>query len=285
MTQYVALRGRKCLVCQEPLHDRLTENVHPSCILFDDTPGYDPLARKLKSQLIDIIKWADKNAARSQQKTIGPSEMGDPCDRRIGYRVAEVPEVNDRFDPWAAIVGTSIHSWLDEAISSYVLAHGSSSWLTETRVQISQIIGGRSDLFNVDEACVIDHKGAGPSVMKKTVKDGPGPGYVVQVQLYGYGYEQLGLEVKKVALAFYPRAGWLRDMYVWTADYDRNVALAAIDRVSRIASQVIELDALKEGHRWQQVPATPSDHCGFCPWYVSDREAEVGANGSGCPGR
>lgn len=283
------MKQRTCLICGKVLAEALGPkvNVHPACILFDDTPAQDPLALKLKSQLINIIRWADANSARSLQKTIGPSEMGDPCDRRIGYRVAEVPEVNDRFDPWAAIVGTSIHSWLDEAIRAWVLAHGSTSWLTETALPISEILGGRSDLFNVDESCVIDHKGAGPSIMKKVLKDGPGPGYIVQIQLYGYGYERLGLSVKKVALAFYPRAGWLRDLYVWTADYDRSVALAALDRVSRIAQEVIELNILKEGndHRWEQMEAVPSDDCGFCPWYTADRNPEVGANSKGCPGR
>ncbi len=123
--------------------------------------------------------------------------------------------------------------------------------------------------------------------MKKVARYGPGPGYVVQIQLYGYGYEQLGYSVKKVALAFYPRAGWLRDMYVWTADYDRSIALTALERVSRIAQEVVNRDVLNESyqHRWEQVAAVPSDACGFCPWYVPDRDLEIGANGSGCPGR
>lgn len=278
---------RLCLICQKPLADVLKENTHPACILFDDTPGQDLLALKLKRQLIDIIKWADSNSSRSRQKSIGPSEMGDPCDRRIGYRIAEVPEINDGFDPWAAIVGTSIHSWLDEAVQEWVRAHRSTAWITETPLTLDGFIKGRSDLFSVEDACVIDHKGAGPSVMRKVVKDGPPPGYVVQVQLYGYGYEQLGHEVRKVALAFYPRAGWLRDMYVWTADYDQSVAIAALDRVSRIAQNVMNLNPLKEGHghRWEQVDASPTDHCGFCPWYVPQRELEVGANEHGCPGR
>lgn len=279
--------SRNCVVCQNPLPDVLRENTHPACVFFDDTPGFDPLAMKLKRELIEIIKWADRNSARSLQKSIGPSEMGDPCDRRIAFRIAEVPEVNDRFDPWAAIVGTSIHSWLDSAIRAWTLAHGSTNWRSETPVPVTAAGGGTSDLFNVEESCVIDHKGAGPSVMRKMVKDGPPPGYVVQVQLYGYGYERLGYPVKKVALAFYPRAGWLRDMYVWTADYDRAVAIAAMDRVSTIAQDVIARDILTEGndYRWNQIEASPSDSCGFCPWYVPERGLEVGANGTGCPGR
>lgn len=278
---------RVCLICQKPLPARLKENTHPACVLFDDAPVVDPLAVKLKHELIDIIKWADRNTARSRQKRIGPSEMGEPCDRRLGYRLAEIPEVNDRFDPWAAIVGTAIHTWLEDAMGAWIHDHKSRSWLTETPVTLDGFIPGRSDLYNVDAACVIDHKGAGPSVMREVVRHGPPAKYVVQVQLYGYGYEQLGHPVKKVALAFYPRAGWLRDMYVWTADYDRDVALAALERVSRIAQKVMSLEVLKEGHehRWEQVDAVSSDSCGFCPWYVPDRNLEVGANASGCPGR
>lgn len=279
---------RRCIICRNELADVLKENVHPSCVsLFDDTPSQDPLALKIKRELIDIIKWADRNSARSKQRRIGPSEMGDPCDRRIGYRVAEVEEVNDRFDPWAAIVGTSIHTWLEHGIDAWVRHHNSRSWITETPVTLDGFIKGRSDLFYVDEATVIDHKGAGPSVMRKIIKEGPPPGYIVQVQLYAYGYEQLGREVKKVALAFYPRAGWLKDMYVWTSDYDRDVAIRSLDRVGEIAQKVMNLDILTEGHghRWEQIRATPSDSCGFCPWYTADRDAERGADSAGCPGR
>lgn len=283
------MRQRTCLVCQTVLSPSLgpKTNVHPSCILFDDTPAQDPLALKLKAKILNVIRWADANSSRSRQKRIGPSEMGDPCDRRIGYRVAEIPEVNNRFDPWAAIVGTSIHTWLEDAFQRWIIAHDSKAWLTETPVSLDGFIKGRSDLFDVEESCVVDHKGAGPSVMKKVLKDGPGPGYVVQIQLYGYGYERLGLDVRKVALVFYPRAGRLSDTYVWTADYDRSVAEKALARVQNIASQVIELEILKEGHghRWEQVDALPSDSCGFCPWYIADRDLEVGANATGCPGR
>lgn len=264
-----------------------SEVTHPSCILFDDSgESQDPFALQLKRELIDMIKWADRNSPRSLQTAIGPSEVGDPCDRRVGYKIAEVPEVNETYDPWAAIVGTAIHSWMDDAIKAWMKAHNSTAYKTETPVVLDEFVKGRSDLFRID-GTVIDHKGAGPSVMRKVQKVGPPPGYVVQVQCYGYGYEQLGYTVKKVALAFYPRAGWLRDMYVWTADYDRDVAVRALARLSRIASEIVNLDILKEGHghRWEQIHAEPSDSCGFCPWYRSGRDLEVGATESGCPGR
>lgn len=279
---------KSCVVCGAAMSPVLVnESAHPSCILFDDSETADPLALKLKKHLIEMIKWADANTPRSLQTAIGPSEIGDPCDRRIGYHIAEVPKVNVGFDPWAAVVGTALHSWLDDAITAWLKAHNSTEYITETPVVLDDFVKGRSDLYQVEDGVVIDHKGAGPSVMRKVVKDGPGPGYVVQVQCYGYGYERLGYKVNKVALAFYPRAGWLRDMYVWTADYDRSVAERALARLSRIATEVVSLDILKQGHgyRWEQIAAEPSDSCGFCPWYKSDRNPEIGANETGCPGR
>lgn len=276
----------RCTVCDtEMVVVDPSVTTHPTCVMMADDIGGDPFALAIKTHLIEMIKWAERESPRSKQQAIGPSEIGDPCDRRIGYKIAGIPEVNTNFDPWAAIVGTSIHSWLDDAITAWLKAHNSTSFITETPVTLNEFVKGRSDLYWRDFDCVIDHKGAGPDVMKKMVRHGPPPGYVVQVQLYGYGYEQLGYKVRKVALAFYPRAGWLRDMYVWTADYDRDVAQAALDRLSRIATELIERDVLNQSHRWEDVHAEPSNSCGFCPWFLSDRDSDRGANDEGCPGR
>jgi hypothetical protein len=277
----------KCPVCSEELDPAAAGPyaTHPGCIQFSEPFDEDPFARRIKNHLISMIKWADRENPRSKQQEVGPSEIGDPCDRRVAYRIAGVPEVNTDFDPWAAIVGTAIHSWLDEAITAYTQAHLSKDWITETPVTLSEFVKGRSDLYWVPEDCVIDHKGAGPDVMKKLLKNGPGPGYVIQVQCYGYGYEQLGYPVKKVALAFYPRAGWLRDMYVWTADYDPSVAVAALTRLSAIATELLNRNILSESNRWSEIPAEPSNSCGFCPWYQPDRDPEKRATASGCPGR
>lgn len=276
----------QCSACGEELHPAWESlGAHPNCLQFDDPWDTDPLAVRLKADLIEIIRWADRNSPRSTQVEIGPSEIGDPCERRVGYRIAEVPPVNTETDPWAAIVGTSIHSWLDEAITSWCRHTGDSSWRTETKVSLDELVQGTSDAYNRDLACVIDHKGAGTEVLRKIRHHGPPPGYVVQVQCYGLGYERLGLPVKKVALAFYPRSGWLRDMFVWTTDYDRDVAERALARLHRIATQIISLDILNQSHRWEDLDAVPSNGCGFCPWYDPDRDLERGASDKGCPGR
>ncbi len=275
---------RTCTKCGYRLDPLLwSVGVHPNC--FEEADEADPFAAMLKGRLIDMIRWADLQNPRAKQVELGPSEIGDPCDRRIGYRIAGVHGSNTDFDPWAAIMGTAIHSWLDEAVQLWMKEHNSGEWATETTLSINDFVQGHSDLYWHAHKTVIDWKGAGPDVMKKVQKDGPPDGYQIQTHIYGLGFERAGWPVEKVALVFLPRAGWLRNMYVWTADYDRELAEAALDRVAQIATQIIDLDILTDGnsHLWERVPAVPSNGCGWCPWYDPGRAG--GADGTGCPGR
>lgn len=276
----------RCVACGNEMDPALAPAAtHPACSSSFTELVDDPFAEMLKQKLIEIILWADKQNPRSRQIAIGPSEIGDLCDRRIGYRIAQIPACNTDFDPWAAIVGTALHSWLDDAVQLWMDHHRDPSWSTETELSIGDFIEGHSDLYSHEYQAVIDWKGAGPDVMKKVRKEGPPDGYMIQTHIYGYGFEQNGWPVKKVALAFLPRAGWLKDMYVWSADYSREIAVAALNRLYGIARTVVSLDILKESHRWDDVEATPSNGCGFCPWYNPGRDPERPADHTGCPGR
>ncbi len=274
-----------CIICGNAMDSVLAPaTCHPGCIQFTEPYDLDPRAVALKNELIDIIRWADRNSPRAKQKMIGPSELGSLCDRRIGYRIADVQPCNLRFDPWAAIVGTAVHTWLETSVEDYMKIHVNGDWVTEQTLQIDDFVVGHSDLYHIPTATVVDYKTAGPDAMKKIHKDGPPPEYVVQVMLYGYGYIKLGRPVKTVALAFYPRAGWLKDSYVWVGNYDQSVAQNALDRLYRIAGKLISLDLPVTDHRWDQVPAVPNNYCGFCPWFNPNRTHEQGASGAGCPG-
>ena len=279
---------RRCVICGNELHPLLDASfiTHPTCPMFTEPDDADPFAAMLKGKLTEMILWKERTNPRALQTEVGPSEIGDPCDRRLGYKLAGIPPRNVDYDPWPSVMGTAMHTWLDDAVSAWEAENGDQAeWVTETPVAVGEFVKGRSDLYNRPLGCVIDHKSAGPDVMKKIKKEGPPPGYVVQIQCYGYGYEQLGWPVKKVALVFYPRAGWLRDMYVWTADYDRSIAEAALNRLYGIAHRVVSMDILKQSHRWEDVPATPSNSCGFCPWYDPGRDVDRVADDTGCAGR
>jgi len=294
-----------CRICRTRI-DPILEDVgtHPYCepivraradkgeqieLKFASDPEEDPLAAELKQSLIKIIKFKDSINPRSLQSNIGPSELSSPCDRRVGYRLAQVPPVNNTLDPWPAIVGTAIHDWLEHAVKTWNLNNklpdGSYEWITETRLDFSEFVTGRSDLLNVRTGTVVDYKGVSPDKMRTIKRDGSPANYRKQIQIYGWGYERLGYAVKKVALAYVPRAGNIKDMHVEVFDYDPSVGPLAVSRVPLVATRLVELDIFDNPHRWEQVSAVPSHDCGFCPWYSSRRTPELGASNLGCPGK
>jgi hypothetical protein len=273
-----------CADCGEPLIPAGGAIVHPGCAVPGMSPE-NPDAEALKQQLVSMVRWSDANSARSLQGEIGPSEIATSCDRRLGYRLAQIPRVNTFFDPWPATVGTAVHRWLDESMQRWYTHHGDQDWITEEPLTINGHIPGRSDLYH--NGMVIDYKTANTQKMKQISELGAScvPEYVTQVQLYGKGFEQAGYPVHKVSLVFFPRAGWLRDTQVWVGDYDRSVADAALDRMYGIAQLLVDLDVISNPHRWEQVPCTPTNACGWCPMYAPDKILETGADDTGCPGR
>src|SRR5690606_3618320 len=64
-----------------------------------------------------ICRAYSDSFARTQQKQIGLSEIGDPCDRAVAYRLFELPAVNTERDRHLADVGTAWHAWLAEAFA------------------------------------------------------------------------------------------------------------------------------------------------------------------------
>lgn len=121
-------------------------------------PGPNPAAVALKHELSKIILWNERDAPRSKQQAVGPSELGGECDRRLAYRIAGAKPVNLSADPWPAIVGTSIHDWLERAVNRYQSQVGDLGYLTELRVYPDPLVKGRCDLFNTRTKMVIDHK-------------------------------------------------------------------------------------------------------------------------------
>lgn len=272
----------RCLVCGDPLAAmNEAAGTHPMC---DPKAEHGPVSDQIKADLTEIILWADKTSERSRQANIGPSELGTLCDRRIAYRLAGIPPVNRGFDPWPAIVGTAVHAWLEKAVNRYQEAHGLDEWRTEVAVHPDDIVSGHLDLYNARYQAAIDHKTAGADMMKQLHRGAlPPPGYVTQVQLYGYGLRLMGFDVQRVALVFYPRAGWIKDIYVWSGPYDPEVAAEAIDRPYRIGRRLIELEEANQQNPWNLIDAAPDKTCAWCPWF-SPRDAEHGADETGCPG-
>ncbi len=244
-----------------------------------------PLSAALKKRLTQIISWADANSERSLQVAIGPSELGTPCERRLAYRLTGWREMNEHLDPWPAIVGTAVHAWTGASVQKFMSRTGAHDWLIEVELDCDPLVHGHSDLYQISTGTVVDLKTCGTTALRHLQKHGPSQEYKVQVQTYGRGHVRAGRPVNAVALVFVPRAGWLRDMYVWSEPYDVSVACCALDRMYMLAYRLIEMDVMRYPGHFNEIPATPGDACVFCPFYNPTSDPDTTADHRGCPGR
>ena len=245
----------------------------------------DPDAARLKRDLTKIIMWTERDSPRSRQRAIGPSELGDPCDRRIAYKLTGTDPVNRSGDPWPAVVGTAIHNWLEVAVTQYQKVHGYQGWIVEQRVAPDNLVSGRSDLFHVPSGTVVDYKTASSDKIRKLHRgEAPSSAYITQINLYGLGHERAGREVHSVALVYYPRSGWLNDAFVWHAPYDRGIAMGALDRLYAIGFKLLDLDIRNHPEKIVEIPATGGDNCVWCPMFSREMNPGAVASQNGCPG-
>lgn len=215
--------------------------------VWDDLEGTDLLGRAIAEDLRGIAVRYESGLERSRQKALGPSQIGMACTRCLARYVLGVPVRMSTDDPWARIIGTAVHSWLDEAAQAEVVRINRARWLSELRVypdgKDSPLLpkGGRCDLYDTDRRTVIDHKIVGITQLRKYRTNGPGAQYRYQGHLYGLGWALEGWPVEHVAVAFWPRGGRLPELYVWNEPYSPAVAHEAIDRFRTIRDQALAL--------------------------------------------
>ncbi len=254
-----------CLICLEPLIEYAGIKVHPGC-----TPNPDVLA----TELFQMIEASIVGQPRSQQRRIGPSEMGVACDRRIGYRLAGIDPVNDRGAAWKPYVGTAVHEQMANVMARAELErfaedHDTSQrWLVEERVSVGEIgdteITGSCDLFDVHNGAVWDWKFTTRNQIREHYRPhGPGDQYRIQAHLYGRGYARAGYDVRTVGVIFMTRDGEFTDRHVWHEPYDEQIAVDALTRASGIQAA---LDALGPEFTIPTL-ATADAHCRFCSWF------------------
>jgi hypothetical protein len=191
--------------------------------------------------------------------------------------MVEVEKTNHSSDPWPATCGTAVHSWLADAFT----ADNTGNWLVEHRVTAREGLSGMLDLFDIDNGgMVIDHKCVGATSMKVRKAEGPTQQQIIQLNVYGYGLEEQGYEVTKIALVFYPLGGKFTGIHTWIGDYDRQIALDAMLRLDSTVELIAMLDPEAHPERWELIPASPSNLCTYCPWYVPG-STDLS---TGCPG-
>ena len=221
----------------------------------DPLQGFaDDVARGVLARIVSAIT----DHPRSQQRIIGPSELGIPCVRALLYKLAKWQEP-EREPGWKPTIGTAVHAWLEGIFEK--LSH--EGWKTENRVIVGNIggedIGGTCDLFKPE--VVIDWKIVGPKQLSKYKVNGPGEQYRRQAHLYGRGWQNAGQPVKIVMIVFLPRDGELRDAYFWWEQYDENIALETLKRAERCIG-LIETEGLQNALKL--FPTCNDPWCRYC---------------------
>lgn len=217
-------------------------------------------AAEVARQLTGAVRQFSANRPRSLQRRIGPSEVGSPCTRRLGYKLAGVEPVNTTGgDPWASFVGTATHGELEQVFKPMT------GWATEVRVKVDDELelAGSCDLIRLTNGVtVIDHKVVGATTMRKARTSGPADYYKTQIALYGLGLIRAGVPVEWTAIAYWPRSGLLKDLYVWLTRWDQQAADRALERYA-LLRQVVAV-----GGR-SVLPSLPaSEHyCDSCDFY------------------
>lgn len=249
---------------------------------FEKMPGFDMAAYDLeiREDLINIVQWASNNSTRSKQVALGVSEVGAECDLRLAYKMAGTPFSSNTPDPWPSTVGTSIHSWMEQAVNDYQAIHGIAEWFTELEVAPSPLVRGHTDLYHRPRRAVLDWKFPSPDNLRKMRQEGPSLQYQVQVQLYGLGHLNAGRPVDRVGIVALGRQGWLKDMYVWTTAFDKEMAENALQRIYDLGGKMIQI-GLPESGRWSEIPRVPTRLCSWCPYYDGTQAVP---NAKGCPG-
>lgn len=239
-----------------------------------DRPGA-AVAASVAANAKRVIQAVAAGAPRSRQARPGPSEIGTPCTRRLGYRLLNWPQVNVSQDRWATVIGTAVHAWMARAFTFENTQLGWDRYLVEHRVALPWGITGTADLYDKYLHTVIDWKVTGRDYRS----GGPGAQYRTQVQLYALGLQLAGEQPQHVAIAFLPRGARLDMLHVHAEPYDPAAAVAAVRRCQTVGDALVQLDPEAHPERWALLPAADAE-CTWCPWFLPGSDDL----GRGCPG-
>lgn len=220
--------------------------------------------------------WEDaiRNDPRELQIEVGPSGIGDECDRSLIHALHEdrVPEDKVNFK---AEIGKAIHARLEGIFGSPEIAPG--LYLVEQKVTAGVINGrplaGSCDLFDIPKGIVWDWKTTGPTTHTDAKRKGPKQVNRIQAHIYGLGMANAGQQVTHVGHVYIERNGEFRNITPWFEPFDPQIALDAITRAEGLA-QLIEAYGIKA--TLDMHPQLCADQ--YCDWCPAERAKAARAN-------
>lgn len=242
------------------------------------TPGLG--AGELASGIETVLEYQIKNQPRSQQKIIGPSEIGTDCDHCLAAKLAGW-EQNELGIAWAPTIGTAVHSLFEEFFYRNQLRIISQDpdkpvsmeahrywWEQKTMVGKigGQEIWGSTDLIDLVVGATVDWKLVGKSSLDNYRRKGPSSQYRVQAHLYAKGWNDAGIRIDHVAIAFLPRTTVkFSDRYWWSEPYDEQIAADALARANQVYNNLNALESISVEARDNWIKSLPrADHCWDC---------------------
>lgn len=213
---------------------------------------------------------------RTLQRTLGPSEVGEPCARQIAFKLMNTePSPGRRIDPWPSFLGIAAHARIDLALQRQNLQQPG-TWLTERRVTIPGVRdggNGTSDAYYAPTFTTIDWKVLGDTTFTelRSLKLEGHRKYRAQGHIYGLGWAAMGLRVDWVALGIFGRSKPLSAMYVLAEPFDPAYAASELHRVADIRKVVDWLKASGTSDV-ALVPPAPGKGCYYCPYRGAAKE-------------
>jgi hypothetical protein len=279
--------GRCRAGCGIPLAESLVDcpdgsGLHACC----DEPPLPP------STLADVgqaLMRFEASRPRTVQTTLGPSELGTPCDRQIALKLAGVQR-HERGLPWAPMCGTAVHALMEDVLKAENARLGRERWVIEQKVMLDDELSGHGDAYDTDHALVVDWKYTGTTARRKAARkrvpneELVSEEYRVQAHLYGLGHRNAGRPVRFVRLVLLARSHDYGESVEWTEGYREDIAIDAMTRFYAIRDQVTNLNAAAHPELLADIPATPGDACKWCPFQRPTPLGGVPVDATGCEG-
>lgn len=231
----------------------------------------------------------ENSRPRTVQKTLGPSELGTPCDRQIALKLAGVAR-RDMGLAWAPMCGTAVHGLMEEVLKAENARLGRERWIIEQEVKLDDELSGHGDAFDTDWGMVVDWKYTGVTARRKAQRRSVpneelvSMEYRTQAHLYGLGHHNAGRPVRFVRLVLLARSHDYSESVEWTEEYREDIAVDALTRFYNIRDQVVNLDAARLPERLSWIPAAAGEACKWCPFRRPTPPDGAPVDATGCEG-
>lgn len=264
----------RCPGCGVPVpHD------HPICPECDRRTSAPPPSTV--GELRQVLMDYDASRPRSLQTSLGPSELGTPCQAQIARKLAGAPRRPVTAPAWAPFQGTAVHAEMEKVVAFWNAQLGRDRWIAEDDLQIDAEIGGHGDAYDLDHDMVVDWKYVGTTALKNlraARRAGKPPAeqvsaeYRTQAHLYGVGHERKDRTPKFVRLVLLARGWQYDDSDEWTEEWQPDVAFMAIDRYYATKELLAAFDVARNPGAIVLVASAPSEHaCAWCPFHDPTR--------------